>query len=102
MVLNTISRAKGLSINQLANTLVMDRTTLTRNLKPLQKGGLVELGPGPDARTKAVKLTGAGRKTLRKALRLWSRAQKATNESLGASRSDRLQKDLREVVNLAG
>jgi DNA-binding MarR family transcriptional regulator len=102
MVLNAISRADGVSINQLADGLVMDRTTLTRNLKPLQKSGLVELGPGPDARTKAVRLTGPGRKALRKALPLWAKAQKATKEALGASRSGRLQKDLREVVGLAG
>jgi DNA-binding MarR family transcriptional regulator len=102
MVLNAISRADGVSINQLAGALVMDRTTLTRNLKPLQKDGLVELGPGPDARTKAVRLTGPGRKALRKALPLWAKAQKAAREALGASRSSRLQKDLSQVVALVG
>ena len=102
MVLNAISRNDGVSINQLADGLVMDRTTLTRNLKPLQNDGLVDLGPGPDARTKSVRLTNAGRKTLRKALPLWARAQKTTREALGVSRSGRLHKDLHEVVGLAG
>ncbi len=60
----------------------------------------MQLGPGPDARTKSVRLTGSGRKALRKALPLWARIQRATKDALGASRSGRLNKDLREVVGL--
>jgi DNA-binding MarR family transcriptional regulator len=67
----------------LAQGLVMDRTTLTRNLKPLERLGLVEVKPGRDRRTRVVTLTPAGQTALAKALPLWEQAQAIVQERLG-------------------
>ena len=59
------TRALGpVSVNQLAEWIVMDRTTLTRNLKPLERDGLIAVRAGDDLRVRQVSLTAKGRKTL--------------------------------------
>lgn len=99
-VLNAASLAEGVGINQLALLLVMDRTTLTRNLKPLRQEGLLEVGPGPDGRTRSIRLTQKGQRLLKRALPLWHDAQKRAIAKLGESRSERLRRDLAAVVNM--
>lgn len=98
IVMITINES--LTINKLAEALVMDRTTLTRNLKPLEKQGLIEIFPGVDRRTRAVRLTPLGFKTLKKALPLWQQAQDLVNKKLGQQRFDHLLKELRAVKKL--
>jgi len=62
------SRLMGEStINELAERMAMDRTTLSRNLKPLVRSGLLEMQPGEDGRTRLVRLTPAGEKALEEA-----------------------------------
>lgn len=73
----------GLSIVELAEMMGMDRTTLTRNLKPLEAQGLAAVGPGPDRRSKAVRLTAEGRDALRRAAPLWREAQDRVEATLG-------------------
>lgn len=70
-ILANVDDRKDLSITDLAKLLVMDRTTLTRNLRPLQRDGLVQLDDGPDRRSKALHLTSKGRKALAQARPLW-------------------------------
>ena len=62
-------------MSALADALDMDRTTLTRNLKPLLEAGWVELKPGADSRQRIVTITAAGRAKVRQAYAAWSRAQ---------------------------
>jgi DNA-binding MarR family transcriptional regulator len=70
----------------------MDRTTLTRNLKPLVQAGLVATRPDPaDLRRTRLGLTAAGRETLRTAVPLWRDAQRALRERLGADTVAALQ-----------
>ena len=52
------------TVTRLAKMVVMDRTTLTRNLKPLEKKGLIKVTPGKDRRMKVVTLTEKGNETL--------------------------------------
>jgi DNA-binding MarR family transcriptional regulator len=63
------------AINQLADRLVMDRTTLTRNLRLLTGHGWVRINSGEDRRTRIVALTAAGEGALMRALPLWKQAQ---------------------------
>ncbi len=74
---------EGLSIGELADLMDLDRTTLTRNLKPLEEQGLVAVGPGADRRSKAVRLTEPGRDALRRAVPLWREAQDRMDSTLG-------------------
>ena len=90
-----------INVSQLAELMVMDRTTLTRNLKPLQKQGLLQVVPGRDRRTRAVTLTAAGEKRLEQALPLWERAQHTVVEGLGQERFAGLLGDLQQTVDVA-
>ena len=73
------------TISVLAEGLVMDRTTLARNLKPLEREGLVEVEPGQDQRTRIITLTDAGRAKLAQVLVLWEEGQAHFTEMLGAA-----------------
>jgi DNA-binding MarR family transcriptional regulator len=72
------------TMSALAERLEMDRTTLTRNLKPLIDAGLVGMDAGRDARERVVSISEAGRTTWRAARAQWRRAQDDVNEALGA------------------
>jgi DNA-binding MarR family transcriptional regulator len=91
----------GVAVTKMAEFLVMDRTTLTRNLRPLLRLGLVEIQPGSDKRTKLISLTAAGRAKFSEALPLWEETQQRVREGLGANRSDRLANDLRATVEFS-
>jgi DNA-binding MarR family transcriptional regulator len=61
----------------------MDRTTLVRNLKPLEQSGFVAQGAGARGNERAVTLTAAGRAVLQRARPLWTRAEKEVRAALG-------------------
>ena len=88
------------TVSQLAAALVMDRTTLTRNLKPLVTRKLLQVAPGADRRNRVVTLTATGRDTLRTAWPHWSQAQDRVVAGLGRKRWQRLLADLSAVVSL--
>ena len=73
-----------LAMSALAARMEMDRTTLTRSLKPLAETGLVEVTPGKDARSRIVSVTDRGREAWSQARELWRRAQDEVNSALGA------------------
>jgi DNA-binding MarR family transcriptional regulator len=81
-VLAHASRA-ALPVAELADRLGMERTTLTRNLKPLCEAGWVELAAGRDARQRIVTLTAAGRAKLKAAWPAWRAAQDAFEQQVG-------------------
>jgi DNA-binding MarR family transcriptional regulator len=74
------------AMSALAERLDMDRTTLTRNLKPLADAGLVALDAGRDGRERVVSISEEGRTTWRAAREPWRRAQQEVNETLGVER----------------
>jgi DNA-binding MarR family transcriptional regulator len=81
-LLMSLNRPQPASMTDVAALLAMDRTTLTANLKPLERRGLVAVSAGPvDKRSRRLALTDAGRNVLREAMPIWRRAQ-AENESL--------------------
>ena len=87
------------AINGLADAMVMDRTTLTRNLRPLEKQGWIDVAPGKDRRVREVSLTEAGRHVLESALPLWQKAQALVAERLGDERMQHLLSDLAATVD---
>jgi DNA-binding MarR family transcriptional regulator len=99
-LLNAIAVAGRPTITRLADLLLMDRTTLTRNLKPLAQQGLVRISSGQDRRAKDLTLTPAGVKTMRRALPLWEKAQHTVETRLGQARLARLRNDLSELEQL--
>jgi len=77
---------KAPTVQHLAESSSMDRTTLTRTLKPLIAARLVTLNTGVDRRSKGVVLTPAGRSAFEQAKPLWRHAQDEMAERLGAAR----------------
>jgi DNA-binding MarR family transcriptional regulator len=78
-----LMRGEPLTMSALAGLLEMDRTTLTRNLKPLADAGLVALDAGRDARERVVSVSEQGRTVWRAARDQWRRAQEDVNQVLG-------------------
>ena len=88
-------------MSQLAEALVMDRTTLTRNLQPLERAGLVQVAPGDDRRARMVSATPEGLDALEAALPLWRQAQSGMVEALGRFKWGVLMDNLRQTVDAA-
>jgi DNA-binding MarR family transcriptional regulator len=84
----------------LAQVMVMDRTTLTRNLQILKKRGLVTIKPGEDRREREVNLTAEGMEVLTKAIPLWEEAQERIRKRMGEERLQNLLGDLSEMISL--
>jgi DNA-binding MarR family transcriptional regulator len=77
---------EGLSIGELADALVMDPTTLTRNIKPLAESGFLQIYSDPgDRRRRMIALTKQGRDIIPVAYPLWRKAQAGLAALLGAN-----------------
>ncbi|MCJ8500853.1 MarR family winged helix-turn-helix transcriptional regulator [Desulfatitalea alkaliphila] len=90
------------AISKLAEVLAMDRTTLTRNLGPLQKQGLVDISAGDDQRTRIVEMTLEGKQIYQQALPLWDKAQNEMAGKLGKDRIKSLLVDLKAAAKVVG
>jgi DNA-binding MarR family transcriptional regulator len=101
-LLAAISSTGTIAISQLAQILVMDRTTLTRNLKPLETKRLIKIVPGEDRRTRTLTLTDKGRKTFEKSLPFWKQAQSEVIERLTPERWRDLLGQLDSTVAILG
>ncbi len=99
--LATLAEAAPISINHLAELLVMDRTTLTRNLELLTKQHLVHIEEGQDRRIRLVLLTQEGEQALRRAWPLWQEAQARIERALGRERFEGLLTDLSALIATA-
>src|SRR5262249_3847201 len=98
-ILARLQRRGAMSINALAAELVMDRTTLGRNILPLQREGLISIGPGrEDRRSKELGLTKAGAARLRAAVDGWRRAQARFEAAVGGKRAKELRALLHDVA----
>ena len=100
-MLVAISTYGPLTINDLANGGVMDQTTVSRNVRVLQKQGYVEMVPGTDKRTRAVSITNKGKSVLRSALPHWNRVQASMAKKLGDKEVKVLLEGLRMAVKVA-
>ncbi len=88
-----------MTINELAAAMVMDRTTLGRNVLPLEREGLISIEPGrTDRRSKTVKLTAEGRARHNEALQRWRTAQAGFARAFGEERTVLLRSLLREAT----
>ena len=85
-LLRLIRTEKELSISTLGRYMVMDRTSITRALAPLERDGLIDSRPGADRRIRIVSVTNKGRKLVEEAEPKWRRAQQALIETIGEDR----------------
>lgn len=100
-LLVAIHLSEPVSITQLAEGLFSDQTTTTRNVKLLEKKGLVAISPGTDRRIKLVSLTPDGKALLDKALPLWEQVQAELKHQFGEQKWQVLLSLLSEVTTLS-
>jgi DNA-binding MarR family transcriptional regulator len=97
-----LNRPEPPNMARVSDLLAMDRTTLTANLKPLERRGLVNVSvDAADRRCRRLDLTPAGRALLVRALPIWRRAHRAIERGLAGAEPDRLRADLRAVSKQA-
>ena len=99
-LLAVVTRAGAATMAELADALVMDRTTLTRNLKPLKARGLIQSVESEDRRERRIAVTDAGRRALVQAVPLWRKAQEKVAGGLGKGRWAGMMRDLNAAVRL--
>jgi DNA-binding MarR family transcriptional regulator len=100
-LLTAISKMGEPTITRLGEGLVTDRTTLTRNLAPLERAGLIRIRVGADRRSRIVTVTPRGSERLAQAYPLWKRAQARVIDAMGKARWKGLLDQLSEVTALA-
>ena len=88
------------TLKYLSKASMMDRTTLSRNLKPLEKNQLVRVEPGQDRRERIVTLTDTGEEVLIKAYPLWEHAHNKIISGLNQKGLNTLLTSLSDVVVL--
>lgn len=97
-ILIHISRAGQPTMGELAADLVLDRSALAHNLKPLERDGLVSVTiDHADRRSRRVKLTRRGEQTLRGSMKYWKQAQERFEFVLGAKQASALRSALQIV-----
>ena len=98
-ILSRLKREGPMTINALAAALVMDRTTLGRNILPLQRDELIEIVASPvDRRRRELRLSAAGADKQRQASERWAVAQSRFDAVYGSERAAALRGLLRDVV----
>jgi DNA-binding MarR family transcriptional regulator len=100
-LLRAIARNEPAPINVLAEELELDRTTLARNLQPLERDDLIALAAGSDKRVVEVRLTAAGRAAIERALPLWQQAQRDVAARLGSKRVGQLREIAQRATSVA-
>jgi DNA-binding MarR family transcriptional regulator len=98
-LLISLNRPEPPSLGSVAQLLALDRTTLTANLKPLERQGLVEVRPDEkDRRTRRLVITSKGRALLIEAVPVWTKTHQAIEAGLGNGVPDRLRSDLNALL----
>ena len=97
----TLTDVAPITINNRAEIMMLDRTTLTRNLEVLIKQQMIERREGKDRRMRLIQPTEAGKQALEQAWPLWEKAQAKIEGALGRARFDALLAELATVRELA-
>ena len=98
-----LSIAENPTITKMANEMIIDRTTLTRNLSILQNHGLIKItASGNDKREKNIIITNKSKELLAKALPLWEKAQSTVVKKFGKKNCNDMLLDLSKIIKLTG
>ena len=72
-----------ITVTRMSEIMIIDRTTLGRNLLPMEKSGLIKVESGDDRRTRIVEITDAGKRKLTEAYPLWKETQEDIKQKMG-------------------
>ena len=99
-ILGALGEAGSMTMAELASALVMDRTTMLRAMKPLQRESLLQSGASaPDPRQLVFSLSSAGERRLREAMPRWRKAQEAFEAEFGSREAAGLRRSLLALAN---
>jgi len=97
-ILLLVDEEPGIPMRELSEAMVMDRTSLVRALKPMQRDGLIDIAASPaDARQNVMSLTADGRQRLEQALPLWQQAQHEFEGEFGREPAEETRKLLLKI-----
>lgn len=96
-LMRTIARVAPVSLTELGRLVDLDRSTIGRNVRVLERLGLVEVAAGADQREATVALAEAGRDTLRRGAPLWDEAQREVEACLGRAEAVQLRTVLQSL-----
>ena len=98
-LLMSLNRPEPPTVGAVANLLAMDRTTLTANLKPLERRGMIELvADTKDRRSRRIRLTEAGMAALNAAVPIWQDTHSDIDTRIGNDQTIALRDGLRAVA----
>lgn len=100
-LLNHLKRLGPLTMNELSQAIRLERTTLVRNLKPLEKMGLVGMTADENSQARLVHLTERGLAFLAAAAPYWVQAQQAVEELLTPEELDVFKKALQKIESIS-
>jgi len=101
VLLVAIGSGEAVSITALAKLIGMDRSTLTRNLAPLERDGLVRVGNEGWRRSRTIEITKKGSARSREALSFWEKSQNTLRQKLGAIKWADVRTDLDDLIRAA-
>ena len=99
-ILAALAQVEQIGLTTLADQLLLDYTTLVRNLKPLERDGLVKTSRGEDRRRRMIELTPAGEEKLNEAYPLWQEAQSTILVRFGRGRWRMFLRKLDEIAEI--
>jgi DNA-binding MarR family transcriptional regulator len=97
-LLTEIKVSEPITIKPLARKMLMHRTALARNLKLLEKKGLIKIEPGHDRRERIVRLTMRGQKSLNRAYPFWQHVQRKVAKHFGQKKLNHFLSELSELT----
>ncbi|MCB2313349.1 MarR family winged helix-turn-helix transcriptional regulator [Clostridium tagluense] len=101
LLLLDISLNENISVSSLGNILLMDQSTVTRNVKLLITGGYIDIKKEEqDSRKKCITITNKGLKTLEVAIPILKKAQSKIEDGIGKERIEELLKTLKDIEKL--
>lgn len=100
-ILRVIHVYKQTTNSQLQEAMLIDQTTLSRNLKPLIRDGYISVTKGEDLRVKLLSLSPEGKKLFKDGRMHWQQAQKEVKQKLGKEGSEKLLEITGEVAGLS-
>lgn len=99
-ILARVAAVGPMRVNELAELLVMDRTTLGRNIQPLEREGFVALEVGSDRRERLINLTPAGRRVLSRAMVLWKEVHQRFESKFDVLEAKALRETMKLIIKI--
>jgi len=100
-LLRNIAAMRPTGISQIADAMLMDRTSVTRLIDPLIKSGYLKAESVPeDRRVRNISVTSAGRKALARSRGAWQEAQKDLYDIIGSDQWMSMRRALRDTVRM--